>query len=79
MHEAGRLLLVLEVLHRPLVGFGGFPAPEGAQITPPTGFRIFLPRIQPVLPRLQFPNHIKFTKFDAAGARVKSKERRPKA
>ena len=47
----------LEELHGPLVLFGGGPAAEGAEVPPPPGSRVTLAGVEPVLPRLEFPNH----------------------
>jgi len=52
-----KLLAAFEILHGSLVRLGGFSCPERAQIPPPAGFRILLPRVKPVFARLELPDH----------------------
>ena len=49
--------MVLEILNRAFVFFRRSLAVEGTEIFSLTRSRIFLARIQPILPGLQFPNH----------------------
>lgn len=49
--------MVLEVLHRLFVGFGGMPAGEGSEIAALSSLGIFLARVQTVLAGLEFANH----------------------
>jgi hypothetical protein len=50
-------LVVLEILNRTFVFLRRSLAVERAEIFSFTRSRIFLARIQPILPGLQFPNH----------------------
>src|SRR5664279_4551168 len=47
----------LEILHLPLVLFGGGARLEGAEIATLAGLRIELPRVQPVFAGAQFADH----------------------
>jgi hypothetical protein len=47
-----------EILHRALMLLRLFSGSERSQITPPARLRILLARIQPILARLQFPDHV---------------------
>ena len=49
--------MVLKILHRTLVCFGGLPGSKRAKVPPTAGLGIFLTRIQPVPAGLQFSNH----------------------
>ena len=50
-------LRALEELHGPLVPLGGLARPERAEVAPPPGLRILLPRVQPPPPRFELPDH----------------------
>jgi hypothetical protein len=47
----------LEVLDSTLVFFSLLSRTEGPKVLAPSGLRVFLSRIQPVLAGTQFPNH----------------------
>jgi hypothetical protein len=49
--------MVLKILHRALVCFGGLSGSKRAEVTPTAGLGIFLTRVQPVLAALQLSNH----------------------
>lgn len=51
-------LMALEVLHRALMGLGLLHTWKGAQIAALAGLCILLARVQTVLARLQFANHL---------------------
>jgi len=50
-------ILTLKELHSAFVSLGCRSAPERAEILAPSGPGISLARIQPVMARLQFPDH----------------------
>jgi len=52
-----QFLMMLKVLNRTLVGFGGFSCAERAEVAPTPGLGIFFARVQPVLAGFQFSNH----------------------
>jgi hypothetical protein len=63
---SGSCLLSLEVLHRALVLFGCGARFEGAQISPPFGFRVELARVQPIFAGAEFAYHsVKSSKYHA--------------
>jgi hypothetical protein len=47
-----------EKLHGSLVSLGGGSAREGSEIAPPSGLRVFLPRIEPILARRESADHV---------------------
>src|SRR5579859_202715 len=49
--------LTLEILHIPLVLFGGASGLEGAEVAAPLGLGVDFSRIQPVFAAAQFSNH----------------------
>jgi hypothetical protein len=49
--------MVFEVLNGPLMLFGRGPTVEGAEVSPFTGFRIPIARIEPIAAIAQFANH----------------------
>jgi hypothetical protein len=51
------ILLVLEVLNRAFVRFRRFPRSERTQIASTASLEIFLARVQPIPPGLQFSYH----------------------
>jgi hypothetical protein len=58
LHGCVRPLRALEELHLALMLHRGSARLERSQIAPPAGLGVFLPRIQPILARCQFANHI---------------------
>jgi hypothetical protein len=52
------LLMAFKVLHRALMRFGLLNSCKGSQVAAFAGLRIFLPRVQAILARLQFANHV---------------------
>src|SRR5258708_6205945 len=48
---------MLEVLHGALVLLGFFPSIKGSEVFSFAGLGIFLTRVKPVLPRLEFSDH----------------------
>ena len=56
-HERCFLSPALEELDRALVSLGGGTARECPEITSPAGFRILLPRIEPILARRELADH----------------------
>ena len=59
---------MLEELHRTLVAQGGRAVAERAEIAAAPGARIHFSRIEPILARLEFPDH-RFTPTPLAGRR----------
>ena len=57
------VLVVFEVLHRPLVLFGGGAAAERAEVSALAGSRVGFSRVQAVFARAEFANHGDFPFF----------------
>jgi hypothetical protein len=51
------LLMAFKVLHRALMRFGLLNRRKSSQVAAFAGLRIFFPRVQTVLARLQLPDH----------------------
>lgn len=49
--------MVLKILHRTLVRFGGLSGSKCAEVAPTAGLGIFLTRVEPVLTAFQLSNH----------------------
>ena len=57
MDESNPLLVMLKVLHRSLMGFGGASGFEGTEVAAFAGFDVLLSRVEPVFTGLHLADH----------------------